>query len=86
MEKKFNDECERAKNYVKTNEQDLRAEYGNDYIAVHPDGRVVDSDRNELLLSQRVGKEFPERFVLISTINEIVNNEETSLDSPEGFV
>lgn len=72
-ENKFNDECERAKSYVKVNERQLREIYGDSYVAVHPRGRVVDWDLDEFSLAKRVHLDYPGEFILVNTIDEIVN-------------
>ena len=85
-ERLFHDECEKAQQYVKANEKILREQYGDIYIAVHPCGEIVDWDRDELVLSKRVGLDHPNELILVNTIDGIVNEERLCLDSPEGVV
>ena len=79
----FNKKQQNAVDYVRINEITLRSEYGDSYIAVHPSGRVIDWDLDEFSLVKRVGLDFPGEFILINTIDKIVNPISLCLDSPE---
>ncbi len=74
----------KAVNYVKQNENELRAKYGTAYIAVMEDCGVIDRDNNELNLLDRTHRNtYTKKFILINTIEDIINRRIFHMDSPE---
>lgn len=47
----------------------LREEHDGEYVALS-DGEVIDSDKDELVLAERVSRKFADRFVVIQGICE----------------
>ena len=74
---------ERAKRYVIENEDTIRKIYDRRFIAVVPKGRVVDCDKDEMILARRIEIGFGDKFVLIGTIDDILNPLCIHLESPE---
>lgn len=75
---------QRAINYVKKNEQDLRRIYGTDYIAVMEDFGVIDRDTNILDLLKRMRiNTHTKKSILINSIEGILNRTPIIMDSPE---
>ena len=72
---KYYEMRERAAKYVKENEKELRKNYGDSYVAVHAEGKIVDWDVQEERLTKRVGAVYVNDFVLINTIDGIINDE-----------
>jgi len=70
------------RDYVIINQDSLRKQYGTDYLAVK-DRRVVDHDKDEFALAKRMEVRFRKKFVLISTLEMILNPPVDHLLSPE---
>lgn len=75
------EEWKKAVAYVKENEQTLRTAYGGDCIAVK-DNCVVSHGKDKLELAKEIKGKFPNSFVLIQTIEDIINPE-LYVDRPE---
>lgn len=69
-----NKDWERAEQYVKDNAETLRNKHGNNYLAVHPEGRIIDSDEHEGRLAEKVCRAFPNENILIGNIGQIVGD------------
>ncbi|MDP1696042.1 MAG: hypothetical protein Q8L29_03950 [archaeon] len=76
---------ERARNYVRENENALRKKYGNNYIAVLENIGVIDNDRDEFELARRMEAVHiePQRVVLINTIDYVLNPRVVEISSLE---
>ena len=62
--------------YVKANQDSIRQQYGSKYIAVQ-NNQVIDSDKDQFALAKRLsGKVNRDKFVLISTLEQVLNPEE----------
>jgi len=73
---------ERNRDYVIANQETLRKEYGNKFIAVM-NQEVIDSGENEFELAKKLYERFEKKHILISNIEEIVNPKVCHLESPE---
>ncbi len=71
-------EFERAVAYVKENEQTLRIAYESEYIAVK-DNCIVGHRKDRFELAEEIQRKFRKNFVLISTIEDILNPPEEYL-------
>ena len=76
------EELEIARNYVKANGEELRRRYGADYIAVLSN-KVVDNDKEEFALAERMERNYRDKSVLVGTIEGIVSPIKHELPSPE---
>jgi len=74
---------ERAKDYVRGNEAELRAKYGEDYLAI-VDGEVIDNASDEFELARRMKKPpYRGRPILVTNIENVINPVVNELPSPE---
>ena len=73
---------EKNKQYVLKNQDIVREAYGEKSIAI-VDKIIVDSDKNEFELAKRMYQKFPDRFVFVSTIEDVVNLKIFHMESPE---
>ena len=66
-------EWRKAVEYVRNNRATLRERYGNNYLALSPEGKVADNDRNKFVLSRRVSKDYPKQyFAILFTTERVV--------------
>jgi hypothetical protein len=72
-------ECERYKEYVRNNANDLRGKYGSDYIAVL-NNQVIDHDKDQFKLAGRIKRNYRGTFVLINTLEDILNPKQRFLE------
>ena len=63
-------EWRKAVEYVRNNRATLRERYGNNYLALSPEGKVADNDRNKFVLSRRVSKDYPKQYFAILSTTE----------------
>ncbi|MEK6935336.1 MAG: hypothetical protein AABW67_00970 [Nanoarchaeota archaeon] len=75
-------EFEKSKKYAIKNQDVLRRAYGVNYFAM-VDKLVVDSDKNEFELAKRMYTKFPDKFVFISNLENILNPKTFTMESPE---
>ena len=76
-------EWEGAKKYVAMHEPELRARYGNNYLAITPDG-IIDYDESKPNLARRLHKRTHMSInPLISSIDEVFHPRRVELPSPE---
>jgi len=70
--------------YVKANQDSIRKKYGSDYIAVQ-NGQVLDHDKDQFALARRIeGKvDRRDKFVLISTLEQVLNPEPEFMGGPQ---
>ena len=74
--------CKKETEYVIKNKDEIRQVYGQDFIAVKDCG-VIDHDKNEFNLAKRIDERFGNEFVLISSLEGILNPKVVDLPSPE---
>jgi hypothetical protein len=73
---------ERERNYVIENQDAIRQQYGNSYLAVK-DESVIDHDSDKFKLARRIEEKHRDQVVLISSLEDVLNPREVHLDSPE---
>ncbi|MFA5174117.1 MAG: hypothetical protein WC438_02960 [Candidatus Pacearchaeota archaeon] len=69
--------------YVIEQKETLKPIHKENYIAVL-NQQVIDSDKDEFVLTKRVYEKYPQEFVLVGSIEDIVNPQPVFLESPEG--
>ncbi len=80
----WKERSQRAVNYVKQNEFELRRKYGNDYIAIMEDCGVIDRDNDRFKLIERISKNtYTEKFIFIYNLENIINPKIPIMDSPD---
>ncbi|MBI5804275.1 hypothetical protein HY450_03460 [Candidatus Pacearchaeota archaeon] len=72
-----------AKKYALQHAEDIRKKYGDDYVAIHPTGRVLGHNQDDFKLDEQVSIEFPGQAILITRYQDIINPREDGMDSPE---
>jgi hypothetical protein len=74
---------ETQEEWVKENLEDLAIKYGiNEYLAVK-NFEVIDHDKDQFKLAERIQRKYREQFVLISNIENILDPKVDHLESPE---
>lgn len=73
---------EEAKQYITEKQDLLRRAYGDDCIAVR-EGVVLGSHDDKFKLAREMKGKFPEKSILISTIDDIINPQVTEIPSSE---
>ena len=76
----------RMEEYVRTNQINLREQYGNKYLAIRVNGEevsVIDSDEDEFKLARRIEGGSSRPRIFITNIESVTNPKVEENSSPE---